>query len=64
MREWSRDERYKVLESADQIRDLHERISKSAYRQLYRNYLDASREKNLTISMIGMMLTAMSMARP
>ena len=36
----------------------------SAYRQLYRNYLDASREKNLTISMIGMMLTAMSMARP
>ena len=35
MREWSRDERYRVLQSADEIRDLHERISKSVYRQLY-----------------------------
>ena len=35
MREWSREERYRVLESADEIRDLHERISKSTYRQLY-----------------------------
>ena len=35
MREWSRDERYRVLQSADEIKDLHERISKSVYRQLY-----------------------------
>ena len=35
MREWSRDERYRVLQSADEIRDLHEKISKSVYRQLY-----------------------------
>ena len=32
MREWSRDERYRVLQSADEIKDLHERISKSAAR--------------------------------
>ena len=35
MREWSREERYRVLQSADEIRDLHERISKSVYRQKY-----------------------------
>ena len=27
MREWSREERYRVLQSADEIRDLHDRIS-------------------------------------
>ena len=35
MREWSREERYRVLHSADEIKDLHERISKSVYRQKY-----------------------------
>ncbi|MBQ0064922.1 MAG: sucrose-6-phosphate hydrolase [Firmicutes bacterium] len=35
MKEWSREERYKVLESADQIKDLYESISKSVYRQAY-----------------------------
>ena len=35
MREWTREERYQVLESPEQIRDLHERISHSVYRQTY-----------------------------
>lgn len=35
MREWTREERYQVLESPEQIRDLHERISRSAWRQAY-----------------------------
>ena len=35
MREWTREERYQVLESPEQIRDLHERISASAWRQTY-----------------------------
>lgn len=35
MREWTRDERYRVLKSPEEIRDLHERISKSVYRQTY-----------------------------
>ena len=35
MREWTREERYQVLESPDQIADLHERISRSPWRQTY-----------------------------
>ncbi|MBE6123113.1 MAG: sucrose-6-phosphate hydrolase [Erysipelotrichaceae bacterium] len=35
MREWTRDERYRVLQSADEVRDLFERIRKSPYRQTY-----------------------------
>ncbi|MBO4395762.1 MAG: sucrose-6-phosphate hydrolase [Eubacterium sp.] len=35
MREWTREERYRVLKSADEITDLHERIIKSSYRQAY-----------------------------
>ena len=35
MKEWTRDERYRVLQSPDEIRDLYDRIQKSVYRQLY-----------------------------
>ncbi len=35
MKEWTREERYRVLKSADEVKDLHERIQKSAYRQAY-----------------------------
>ncbi len=35
MKEWTLEERYRVLESADDIADLHERIKKSVYRQKY-----------------------------
>ena len=35
MREWTREERYQVLESPEQIRDLHQRISHSVWRQTY-----------------------------
>lgn len=35
MKEWTRGERYRVLHSPDEIRDLYERISNSAYRQTY-----------------------------
>ena len=35
MKEWTRDERYKILRSADEIKNLHERIQKSVYRQAY-----------------------------
>ena len=35
MKEWTRDERYRVLKSPDEIRDLFERIQKSEYRQTY-----------------------------
>ena len=35
MREWTRDERYRVLQSPDEIRDLYERIKTSVYRQTY-----------------------------
>lgn len=35
MREWTREERYKVLESADQIEELFQKVSTSAYRQKY-----------------------------
>ncbi len=35
MKEWTRDERYRVLNSADEIRDLHDRITASVYRQTY-----------------------------
>ena len=35
MKEWSREERYQVLQSPEQIRDLYHRIQKSEYRQLY-----------------------------
>lgn len=35
MKEWTLEERYRVLESADDIAELHERIKKSIYRQKY-----------------------------
>ena len=35
MRQWTLEERYRVLQSPEEIRPLHERISRSAYRQLY-----------------------------
>ena len=35
MREWTRDERYRVLQSADEIKELYEQVRKSAYRQRY-----------------------------
>lgn len=35
MKEWTRDERYRVLQNADEIKPLHERICKSVYRQTY-----------------------------
>ena len=35
MKEWTREERYRVLQSPEEIRGLHERISKSVYRQTY-----------------------------
>ncbi len=35
MREWTREERYRVLHSPDEIRDLYDRIRTSVYRQTY-----------------------------
>ena len=35
MREWTQEERYRVLESPEDVRELYERISKSVYRQTY-----------------------------
>ena len=35
MRQWTTEERYRVLQSPDEISDLYERISKSVYRQTY-----------------------------
>ena len=35
MKTWSKEERYRVLESAEEIRPLHERIIRSDYRQQY-----------------------------
>ena len=35
MKEWTLEERYRVLESPDEIADLHERITRSVYRQKY-----------------------------
>ena len=35
MKEWTREERYRDLKSADEIKDLYDRIQKSKYRQLY-----------------------------
>ena len=35
MKEWTRDERYRVLRDAAEIRDLHERTKTSIYRQAY-----------------------------
>ena len=35
MREWTRDERYRVLKSADEIKDLYDKIQTSVYRQKY-----------------------------
>ena len=35
MKEWTRDERYRVLKSPEEIRSLHERIRNSVYRQTY-----------------------------
>ena len=35
MKQWTLEERYRVLESPEDIRDLHERIRQSVYRQKY-----------------------------
>ena len=35
MKTWTREERYRVLNNAEEIRDLHERIIRSDYRQQY-----------------------------
>lgn len=35
MKEWTREERYRVLQSPDEIRDLYDRTRQSVYRQLY-----------------------------
>ncbi len=35
MKQWTLEERYRVLQGPEDIRDLHERISKSVYRQTY-----------------------------
>lgn len=35
MKEWTREERYRALQNAEEIRDLHERIQRSAYRQAW-----------------------------
>ena len=35
MKEWTREERYRVLQSPDEIRDLYDRTRRSVYRQLY-----------------------------
>lgn len=35
MKEWTRDERYRVLQHADEIRPLYDRICSSVYRQTY-----------------------------
>lgn len=35
MKEWTREERYRVLRSADEIKDLYRRIQTSPYRQTY-----------------------------
>ena len=35
MKEWTQDERYKVLQSPDEIRGLYQHIKKSVYRQTY-----------------------------
>lgn len=35
MKNWSREERYRVLKSPEEIRDLYERIQKTPYRQTY-----------------------------
>ncbi len=35
MKEWTREERYRVLHSADEIKDLYDRVKTSVYRQTY-----------------------------
>ena len=35
MKEWTREERYRVLQDAGEVKDLYERICKSVYRQTY-----------------------------
>ena len=35
MRQWTKEERYRVLKDPEEIRELHERIVKSDYRQTY-----------------------------
>ena len=35
MREWTLEERYRVLQSADEIKGLHEALLDSVYRQKY-----------------------------
>lgn len=35
MKQWTKEERYRVLKNEEEIRPLHERIIKSDYRQRY-----------------------------
>ena len=35
MKEWTQEERYRVLQSPDDVRDIYEHIKKSVYRQAY-----------------------------
>lgn len=35
MKEWTREERYRVLQSPDEIKELYDRVQKSVYRQAY-----------------------------
>ena len=35
MKEWTREERYRVLQSPEEIRALYERVQRSVYRQRY-----------------------------
>ena len=35
MKQWTREERYRELKDASEIRDLYDRIQTSVYRQLY-----------------------------
>ena len=35
MKQWTQEERYRVLQSPEEVRDLHTRISQSVYRQTY-----------------------------
>ena len=35
MKQWTLEERYRVLQSADEVKDLYDRIQTSNYRQKY-----------------------------
>ncbi len=35
MKEWTREERYRILKDPEEIRELHERIKESPYRQTF-----------------------------